>query len=247
MTNEPPGDDGAWLQTCRQVIRKLITEFQWTLVTEDELLATVATRQPDPCPSTVLQQTVIHTYAAALYTSCRQTSDTPRRERAYTDLSHFLYRFAYKRMPDRAEDIVNQTLLTVYEQIDSCREPGAFLSFAWWKLRSVMKKVQQQDRVTFFLPEENEQSFVIDTDPGPEEQALHSEQLRIVATRMQQLLTLREQQVIILTFLKDYSDRDIAHSLNLPASHVRVIRHRALEKLRRNLNVENDAQENDRH
>lgn len=238
MTNEPPGDDGEWLRTCRQVIRHLIAQFQWTLVAEEELLAVVLTRLPTACSQTSLKQAIIHIYAGLLYAACRQTSDGARRERAFTDLAHFLYRFAAKRMPERAEDLVNQTLLLVYEQLDDCREPGAFLRFAWWKLRAVIKRVQQQDQALFALPDDDEHGFLMDSSQGPEEQALHAEQRHLIFTTIQQFLNPREQQIILLTFVNGFSDRDIAEQLNLSAANVRVIRHRALDKLRRNLNIE---------
>jgi RNA polymerase sigma-70 factor (ECF subfamily) len=217
------------------MIRTLIVQFRWTLAAEEELVRAVRAYVPEACSATALKQSIIHVYARMLYDACCQINDMDRRERGYTDLFRFLYRFAYKRSPDFAEDMVNQTLLTVYEHIEDCREPGAFLSFAWWKLRAVMKKVQHQKDTLLPLTEEQEQAQVTPAEEGPEAQILLAEQLQWTLDIIQQMLNQREQHVIILTYFGSYNDREISQRLDLSLANVRVIRHRALEKLRRKM------------
>jgi RNA polymerase sigma-70 factor (ECF subfamily) len=192
-----------------------------------------------------LKQHIIHNYSRLLYEACRQAADVQRRERAYTDLSHFLYRFAFKHYPHRAEDLVNQTLLVIYEQIDTCREPGAFLSFAWWKLRAAMKKGQRQEEGLLPLPNGYEYSIVAAAEDEPEARLIDAEQLQLTIARLQHLLNPREQQVIILTYFDERSDQDISHSLHLSPANVRVIRHRALGKLRRSIQAREQLLEHD--
>lgn len=243
MNSEMPGVTDDWVQTCHQTIRTLMTQFQWTLATEEELATPVLLRMPEVSSATALKQLIVHIYAEMLYNACRQTSDTQRRERGYTDLFRFLYRFAYKRSPERAEDLVNQTLLSVYEHIEECREPGAFLSFAWWKLRAVMKKIRPQDEMLLPLFEEHDQAPTIPEDEGPEAQVLRTEHLQWMFDVIYQTLKQREQDVIILTYFGGYNDRDISERLSLSLANVRVIRHRALEKLRRTIGSDDGKSE----
>lgn len=238
MTSEFPGRDQEWMQTCRRVTRNLMARFQWALVDEETLLAAVVAQLPgdtDLAPAAIKQQ-IIHIYATMLYESCRQGSDQARRERAYNDLSRFLYRFAYKRLPERAEELVNQTLLVVYERIDECREPGAFLSFAWWKLRAIIKQAYRQEHNLQPLPEHEDAELPASAEEEPETQVLQAERLRLLLDAVRHLLNPREQQVILLTFFGDYSDREIAQRLDLSTANVRVIRHRALARLRQQAN-----------
>ena len=50
-------------------------------------------------------------------------------------------------------------------------------------------------------------------------------------------LTERERSVVVLTFCADTATEDVAREVGLEAGNVRVIRHRALQRLRECLDV----------
>ncbi len=240
MTDELPHNDHELLQACHQVIQHLMEQFEWSLLSEDELVAAVLPQINTMLSGHALKQLAIHTYAIKLYDACRQHTNPTYRDRAYTDLFRFLYRFAYSHSPERADEVVNQTLLVVYEQIDECREPGAFLRFAWWKLRAALKKAHQET-FTLSFSEETEPSLLPTPDNDPEIQILREEQLHMLVASMDLTLSVREQRVVILTYFGGYSDREISQRLDVSPANVRVIRHRALDKLRRHLRPVTDS------
>jgi hypothetical protein len=67
--------------------------------------------------------------AVTLFDACRQTEDQKRCEQAYTELFRYLYRAAYNRWPDLAEDVTQHALLLVHQHIARCANPAAFRSF----------------------------------------------------------------------------------------------------------------------
>ena len=162
---------------CRSVVSALMARGAWAAVSEDELVDRVwSTAFPDASPATFDRLAKYH-YSALLYVACFQKADAQRREVAFGDLFRFLYRAAYHRWPELAEDATQRALVLVYEQIDRCREPGTFLAFALNKLRHAFQQEQRARKTSDASIDEEEIALVLtDAEPGALEQRLLSEE-----------------------------------------------------------------------
>ena len=96
---EPVSSDHA-RAACRSVVMALMARGAWTCAGEDELVERVL-QDTRPAP---LEQRAKYHYSALLCAACRQNQDFQKREAAFGDLHRVLYRAAYNRWPDLAED-----------------------------------------------------------------------------------------------------------------------------------------------
>jgi hypothetical protein len=119
-----------------------MAQNDWALVSACDLVQRLRSQEANPSPAQTKRQ-AIHQYSIVLYEACRQAKNSERRERAYTELHRYLYRAAYNRRRELADDATQRALLLVYEQIDRCQSPGTFLKFAIWKL---LQAIKDEDR-----------------------------------------------------------------------------------------------------
>lgn len=212
----------------RHVVRALMAEYDWALPREDELVAWVLDSIGTEDPPAGLERA---TYSIALYEACRQTEDPDRREGAYEELFRFLYRAAYNRWPELAEDATQRALILVFEQIDRCQGPGTFLGFAFYKLLQAFKEEQRA----------RGKEIAVDTiRPGSAESVqttlgsrLDQEDcLRTLVDTITHLPDERQQKAILLKYFGGLSDEEIGARLQITAGYVRVLRHRGLAQLR---------------
>lgn len=230
MTTER--DRAALCASCEQVVRELRTRYQWTVGSPEELVASVlrsidAQHQPGTLPSLVVSH-----YMAALYAACRQSVDEDLRTRAYTELFHALYRVASRRWPDIAHEVVQRALHLVHEHLEACREPRAFLEFALFKQLQAAKDVireQSRDLSLADVPEDDKYG----EQPALDEQLLGTEQLQVLVDALKQLDE-PTRQTIVLKYFEGLSDTEIGERINKTPSHVRVLRNRGIERLRKN-------------
>lgn len=206
---------------CRRVVQALIAQYDWALPREDDLMEWIlASIQAEDSP-TDLERVA---YSTALYEACRQTQDLDRRERGYRELFRFLFRVAYNRWPELAEDATQRALVLVYEQMDHCRGPGTFLGFAFFKLLQGFTEERRAMPLDGPLPEGLPAPFLSGLD--------QQEPLKILVEAIKRLPDQREQQVILLKFLGGLSDETIGARLQITPGHVRVLRHRGIARLR---------------
>ena len=129
-------------QACRNIVQGLAERYEWALLQQNDLVDLVLGSIPSNALPTQIEKLAKHHYTIALYQACRQSKNPERRERAYYELHRYLYRAAFNRRPELAEDAAQQALILVFEQIDRCREPGAFLAFALYKLLHAFQQIQ---------------------------------------------------------------------------------------------------------
>jgi RNA polymerase sigma factor (sigma-70 family) len=217
---------------CQNVVRALMEQYDWALLEEDELVALVLGSTQPEAPPAELERLTKHHYTIALYEACRQTQDAKRRERGYHELHRFLYRAAYNRWPELAEDAAQRGLELVHEQIDRCRTPAAFLNFAFYKMRDALKR--EARLVGKELPlAEMEESLSDRTASSAQSHLEQSERIRVLVEAVKRLPDRRQQQVIILKFFGGLSDEEIGERLGLTVINVRVLRHRGIARLRK--------------
>jgi RNA polymerase sigma factor (sigma-70 family) len=220
-------------ETCRRIAQALIEENGWSLLSEQELAQRVLCAHPhlSPAAQRETRRLVQHQYTIALYEACRQEQNAARRECAYRELYRFLYRAATHRWPELAEDSAQRALVLVYEQIDRCRDPGAFVAFALFKLRHAIKQEQRARGQEIAVDEGLLAQISADIIP-PAAQVDRQECCRALLAAIQRLRDKRERAAIAYRFLGGQSDAEIGKTLGITAGHVRVLRHRGLRRLR---------------
>lgn len=232
MRNTPDcTDDTAFRQTCRHIVRALTRRYSWALLPDEELVEAVVRLAEPGASAADLRRRALHHYTVILYEACRQTENPDRRERAYHELFRYLFRIAYNRWPDLAEDVTQRALLLIYEQMDRCRNPGTFLAFALCKLQHAFEQERQarDDR----RPRRGVgQSSVEEDRAGPGSRLEQEERLQVLVEAIQRLPDRRQRKVILLRFFGGLSDEEIGARLGITANNVRVLRHRGLARLR---------------
>ncbi len=225
-------------QTCRRVVRGLIEKYEWALLPADRLVELVLGSIRAEVSPAKLEKLATYHYTIALYEACRQAEDPAQRERGYQELFRFLFRAAYNRWPDLAEVVAQGALALVYQQIDRCHSPATFLAFALHKLRQAFKdelRARGKELSLDDLPVEEISRLDPEEDQKSSQSALEQqERLQILVEAIKELPDERQQKVILLKFFNGLSDEAIATRLQITPGHVRVLRHRALKRLREN-------------
>ena len=218
------GIDPTLQLACRRAVRTLIERHDWVLPREDDLVQWVLDSIGAGEPPNNLERVV---YSVALYEACRQTADPGRRERAFLELHRSLFRTAYRRWPELAEDATQRALILVFEQMDRCQGPVTFLGFAFFKL---LQGFTAEWRAIKRNPPPPPPPPPIPplSQPGLEQQ----EALHILIEAIRRLPDRREQQTILFKFLEGLSDEAIGARLQLTVGHVRTLRHRGITRLR---------------
>lgn len=133
-----------------------------------------------------------------------------------------------------ARDLTQRVLMLTLEKLRAgeVREPDRIASFVLGAARTLSKEIQRKRaREGAALPPEDASSlhaFV------PEPEPLAGPHLRGCLER----LTERERTIIVLSFFHERGAPEIAEALALSAGNVRVIRHRAIDRLRRCMGLE---------
>jgi RNA polymerase sigma-70 factor (ECF subfamily) len=139
-----------------------------------------------------------------------------------------LYGLRHLRDPHAAHDLVQQVLLMTLERLRAgkLREPEKIASFVLGMCRMTVLEIR---RGTW------RRERLLETYGQAAEAAEAPEPLALDAGRLAeclQALAERERSVVSLTFLAETPGDEVAKALGLTAGNVRVIRHRALGKLR---------------
>ncbi|MFQ5872672.1 MAG: RNA polymerase sigma factor [Dehalococcoidia bacterium] len=212
-------------------MRALVERYDWTLLKENELVELVlGSTQPGASQADLVRLTKHH-YTIALYEACRQAEDLDRQERGYHELFRFLFRAAYNRWPELAEDATQRALVLIYEQIDRCRTPATFLRFALYKLQHAFKQEHRARGQELFVSELDQ---VRVGDRAASHARLNQEdRLKVLIDAITRLPDQRQQKAILLKFFGGLSDDVISARLQETVVNVRVLRHRGIVQLRK--------------
>jgi RNA polymerase sigma factor (sigma-70 family) len=218
-------------QICTIVVRELLQNRDWALLDEDVLVKLVLNSTPPDLPLSELKRQAEHQYTIVLYEACKQEDDHARRERAYRELFHYLFRAAYNRWPDLAEDVTQRALVLVCEQIERCDHPGTFLAFALWKLRHALQ-LELKARGSNTPDVRIDPSF-LDQVPAALSPHLDQESLQVLSEAIHRIPDARQREAVLLKFFGGLSDEEISERLGVSQGYLRVLRHRGLEQLRK--------------
>jgi RNA polymerase sigma-70 factor (ECF subfamily) len=139
-----------------------------------------------------------------------------------------LYGLRHLRDPHAAHDLVQQVLLVTLERLRAgeVREPERIASFVLGMSRMTVLEIRRGARRREALLQAY--GDTPEAVEAPEPLGLDADKL----AECLQALAERERSVVQLTFLAEKPAEEVAAALGLTAGNVRVIRHRALGKLR---------------
>ena len=139
-----------------------------------------------------------------------------------------LYGLRHLRDEQAAADLVQQVLLTTLERLRAgeVREPDKIASFVLGMCRMTVLEMRRGARRREELIEtwaDREEAY-----EAPEPLALDPDRLAGCLERLPE----RERSVVLLTFAADKAASEVGAELGLSPGNVRVIRHRAIARLR---------------
>lgn len=156
--------------------------------------------------------------------------DTAAESELYRRLAPRVRLYGLRHLRDRhaAHDLMQQVLLMTLERLRAgkLREPDRIASFVLGMCRMVVLEIRRGTwrRETLLETYGNTTEAV----EVPEPLALDADKL----AGCLQALAERERTVVVQTFFADRSSDELAKDLGLSAGNVRIIRHRALARLR---------------
>lgn len=138
------------------------------------------------------------------------------------------YGLRHLRDADEAADLMQHVLMMVLEKLraGALRDPAQVVSFVFGTCRRVVLDQQRGSRRREKLLEAYGDDLPI-ADIAPAPRLDHERVARCLES-----LPERERTVLVMTFHEDRDAAHVAGQLGLTAGNVRVIRHRALERLR---------------
>lgn len=139
-----------------------------------------------------------------------------------------LYGLRHLRDPHAAHDLMQQSLLMTLERLRAgkLREPERIASFVLGMCRMLVLEIRRGTwRGETLLETYGDTAEAVE---APEPLALDAGKLAACLKTLAE----RARMVVVLTFFADKSGDEVAKELGLSAGNVRVIRHRALARLR---------------
>jgi RNA polymerase sigma-70 factor (ECF subfamily) len=139
-----------------------------------------------------------------------------------------LYGLRHVRDEQGAADLTQHVLLLTLKALRAgrLREPERLVSFVLGTCRMVVLDLRRgKERRARLLEEFRREAAIFKLEPVP---ILDRERLASCLERLPE----RERSVVILTFYDDSTGDEVAAFLGVSPANVRVIRHRALERLR---------------
>lgn len=232
------------LLSIRHQIDRLCDRHQWQLLSRNEFATEVAALNPVSDDAIVRYAT--NYYCKVWHGAC--CPDHPLRDRAFQELARYVYdRAVYKYSDaDLAQELSQETIILVAEQIDRCREPGAFMAFVMMKLwNAATAYFRMRDRhttrqVDLTVANSHEVDLAL-ANRGqllPELHAVQAENTERIVARLAEIMQAapraRNQLLaVLLKFLAALSDEEIASELNTDVANVYVLRSRGLKRLRK--------------
>ena len=153
-----------------------------------------------------------------------------------------IYRFVFFKVGRKqdAEDVTHQVFMSAWANMKSYDYRG--LPFSSWLYRMALNAV-----IDFYRTRKSnerletvaEEKFAV--EPRLAEQIDRDLELKTVKTALQKLEP-DQQSVLIMKFVDDLSNKEIAQALNKSEGAIRVIQHRALKQLKKQINGERDYQ-----
>lgn len=228
---------------CRETVNLLLTRHGWQLLERDEFIRHTL-QSLDEGIATDAYRAATNVYAHALYRACSWAEGPERQNLGYRELFRYLYDSALRRYPDLCEDATQRALERIYATFERCRQPGAFLAFAFHQLMDAVRTLRRQERPTtrsLEAPVDVDRTPLAELLPDPQQddvaRRVIDHELRVsfhrLASEFQQKHPRAVQQFAALwmKYVEGLDDKTISQKLNTSVSNVYVLRSRALKKL----------------
>lgn len=148
-----------------------------------------------------------------------------------------IYRFVFLKVSNKhdAEDLTHQVFMSAWESIGRFEFRG--FPFSSWLYRIAGNAV-----IDFYRTSHSH----LDIEAVPEERFAETPRIDLALDRTQELDLVKsvipklepdQQNVLIMKFVDDLSNKEIAQALSKTEGAIRVIQHRALKQLRKHLDV----------
>ena len=147
-----------------------------------------------------------------------------------------LYRYAMRLLGDvnTAEECVAETFSRFLQALQAGKGPRDYVqAYLFRMVHNWITDLFRREKPT----EELQDDLLPDASQGPEESA-ESRSRQIQLREALHQLTPDQQQVILLKYIEDWDNEDIARSMKKPVGAVKSLQHRALARLQRIMNEE---------
>jgi RNA polymerase sigma-70 factor, ECF subfamily len=144
-----------------------------------------------------------------------------------------LYGLRHLRDECASDDLTQQVLITTLEALRAgrLREPEKLASFVLGTCRMTLLNLRRGAERKERLLERSGQDWAAPVQPAPPHHD-HDQLMRCV-----QDLNERDRTVVVMTFYDEQTGADVASFLGVSEANVRVIRHRAIRRLRECMGV----------
>lgn len=227
------------LQRCRIVVDSVLAQYGWQLLKSEELvrramelLASGVVSEPRPA--------AMHAYCLCLYSACSGAEGPDRQAIGFTDLQRYLYQLSFGEhatlAPDVRWEVINETLLRVWQKIEQCRNRGAFLAFTGYELRNAIRPWWARGVPKVSLEAIGDTPSVRG-DGDPAGHVLTDELRQLVHLSFEASLqrhprAKQQLEAVWLKYIDGLDDVTISAYLEKPVANVQVLRSRGLERLR---------------
>lgn len=149
--------------------------------------------------------------------------------KVYDELVTPIYRYIYYRVDQHvAEDLTEDTFFKAWKNIKKYKKGKH--NFSAWLFRIAHNLVVDHYRKNKYKTDPIDENFVDTKDTPVQKVNIKLNQIRI--RKMIKKLPQGHQQVIVLKYINELSNKEIAQSLGKSEGAIRTIQFRALEKLR---------------
>ncbi len=226
-------------QRYRDVVDRLMARYGWTLLDREEFA-----RRVEACVTSgevvELAPAAFHVYCQSLHAACAGAEGHDVQATGFTELHRYLYAISYREIVDlpaaERDDIVQETLLRIWQHMSGYRRPSAFLAIAAYELRNVIRPWWSRSELPVSLdacaeqPSETSDDDVLATvlaDELREQVKVDFDEAYCRHPRAKQQL-----EAVWLKFIAGLDDETIGTLLRKPVTNVHVLRSRGLKLLR---------------
>lgn len=148
----------------------------------------------------------------------------------FDELAPEIFRYAYSltKCKDMAEDVVSETFLRAWKNIDTYKK-GNFRAFLYTIARNYAFDTLRKDKHTTSLSDLN---TPLTTEESVDSFAINKEQNEELLKEMMKLPDL-QREIVTLRFFQQLSVKETAKVVGKSSINVRVIQHRALNELQK--------------
>ena len=136
--------DPDWHAECEAIVRSLLARHGWQLIEHEAFVARLSEVYARGVASSP-QRAAIHLYTLTLYAACSGKEGAQRQEIAYQELFDYLRRSALHRYGDLADDASQLAIERIFTHFGRCRQPGAFLAWAFQQLRDAVRTLRRHE------------------------------------------------------------------------------------------------------